>query len=50
VALSKRAKTRLKMYSAAERKKVAAAARLLYEAELMGPKRAGEIQRFVKRQ
>jgi hypothetical protein len=49
MALSKRAKARLKMASAADRKKVAAAAKTLFEAELMGAKRAGEIQRFVKR-
>jgi len=50
MALSKRAKQRLKLMSAAERKKVGAAARTLYESELMGIKRVGEITRFIKRQ
>jgi hypothetical protein len=49
MALSKRAKTRLKLASASDRKKVAAAAKTLYENELMGPKRVNEITRFVKR-
>ena len=49
MALSKRAKTRLKLASAAERKKVAAAARTLYEAELMGVKRVNEIVRYCHR-
>ena len=49
MALSKRAKARLKMSSAADRKKVAAATKVLYDMELMGVKRANEIQRFVKR-
>ena len=49
MALSKRAKARIKMASAAEKKAIVAAAKTLYNAELMGPKRAGEIQRFVKR-
>ena len=48
-ALSKRAKVRIKMASAAEKKAIGEAAKTLYNAELMGPKRAGEIQRFVKR-
>ena len=47
--LSKRAKARLKMSSASERKKVAAATKVLFDYELMGVKRANEIQRFVKR-
>ena len=49
MALSKRAKARLKLASSAEKKKVAAAAKTLFDNELMGVKRANEIQRFVKR-
>ena len=49
MAISKRAKARLKMATASERKKVAGAAKVLYANELMGIKRANEIQRFVKR-
>ena len=49
VALSKRAKARLKMASVTDKKKVAAAAKVLFDNELMGVKRANEIQRFVKR-
>jgi len=50
MALSKRAKARLKLASASDRKKVAAAAKTLYDNELMGVKRVNEITRFVKRQ
>ena len=49
MALSKRAKARMKMMTAGERKKVGAASKVLFDAELMGAKRAGEIQSFVKR-
>ena len=49
MALSKRAKARMKMASSADRKKIAAAAKTLFDNELMGVKRANEIQRFVKR-
>ena len=49
MALSKRAKARLKMASASERKKAASAVKVLFDHELMGVKRANEIQRFVKR-
>jgi hypothetical protein len=49
MALSKRAKVRMKAMSASERKAVAGAAKKLYDSELMGPKRFMEIQRFVKR-
>ena len=49
MALSKRAKARLKMASVGDKKKVAAAAKVLFDNELMGVKRANEIQRFVKR-
>ena len=49
MALSKRAKVRMKAMPASERKAVSGAAKKLYEAELMGPKRFQEIQRFAKR-
>jgi hypothetical protein len=49
MALSKRAKVRLKAMTASERKQVASAAKTLYNSELMGPKRFGEISRYVKR-
>ncbi len=49
MALSKRAKARLKLASAADRKKVAAAAKTLYESELMGVKRVNEIVRYCHR-
>ena len=49
MALSKRAKARIKMATASEKKAIASAAKTLFNAELMGPKRANEIQRFVKR-
>ncbi len=49
MALSKRARVRLKNMTAGERKKVHGAAKALYEAELMGPKRFGEIVRACKR-
>ena len=49
MALSKRAKARIKMASAAEKKAIHAASKTLFNAELMGPKRAKEIQRFIKR-
>jgi len=47
--LSKRAKARLKMASATERKAVKSAAKTLHNAELMGSKRAQEIIRFCDR-
>ncbi len=37
------------MASVTDKKKVAAAAKVLFDNELMGVKRANEIQRFVKR-
>ena len=49
MSLSKRAKARLKMASASDRKKVAAAAKVLFDNELMGVKRANEIQRLYVR-
>jgi len=49
VAISKRAKVRMKAMTQGERKAVVGAAKKLYEAELMGPKRFMEIQRFAKR-
>lgn len=49
MSISKRAKTRLKMASASERKKVHAAVKVMFDAELIGAKRAGAIQRFIKR-
>jgi hypothetical protein len=49
MAISKRAKVRIKAMTQSERKGVVGAAKKLYEAELMGPKRFMEIQRFAKR-
>jgi hypothetical protein len=49
MALSKRAKARLKLGTASDRKKVLSAAKTLFEAELMGTKRVQEIERYVKR-
>lgn len=49
MALSKRAKVRMKAMTASERKAVSAAAKKLYDAELMGPKRFSEITRYAKR-
>jgi len=45
MAISKRARARLKIMSASDKKKVAAAAKTLYDAELMGVKRMREIRR-----
>jgi len=50
MAISKRAKVRIKAMTAAERKHLKASARTLYNSELMGPKRYSEIERFIKRQ
>jgi|LUMS01.1.fsa_nt_gb hypothetical protein len=49
MALSKRAKVRMKNATAAERKQVHKAAKTLYEAELMGPKRYQEIVRYCRK-
>ena len=48
MAISKRAKVRMKAMTQGERKAVVGAAKKLYEAELMGPKRFMEIQRFAR--
>jgi len=47
--LSKRAKVRFKLASVTEKKKVGAAAKTLYEFELLGPKRAQEIARWASK-
>jgi len=49
MALGKRAKARMKIASASERKAIEKAAKTLYEAELMGPKRMQEIMRWSKK-
>ena len=49
MALSKRAKARIKIATSAERKTIEKAAKCLYESELMGPKRMKEIMRWVKK-
>ena len=49
MALSKRAKARMKMASASEKKQVVAAAKTLHNADLMVSKRANEIMRYAKR-
>ena len=49
MALSKRARARMKMASAAEKKSIKAAAKTLHNAELMGSKRAMEIMRAADR-
>ena len=49
MALSKRARARMKMASAAEKKQIKAAAKTLHNAELMGSKRAREIMRAAER-
>lgn len=49
MALSKRAKARMKMASAAEKKAIKAAAKTLHNAELLGSKRAAEIRRAADR-
>lgn len=49
MALSKRAKARLKIGTAAEKKAVAKAAKTLYDSELMGIKRMNEIIRWTKK-
>ena len=47
--LSKRAKVRMKAMTASEKKAVVKSAKVLYDSELMGPKRFMEITRFAKR-
>lgn len=49
MAISKRAKVRIKNATGAEKKAIHKAAKHLYEAELMGPKRFMEIVRAVQR-
>lgn len=47
MAISKRAKARLKMMNRADKTVVAKAARTLFNCELLGPKRAQEIIRWA---
>ena len=49
MALSKRAKARMSMASASEKKAIKSAAKTLHNAELMGSKRAKEIIRATER-
>ena len=49
MAVSKRAKARLKIMSKAEKQAVAKAAKVLYDAELMGVKRMKEIMRLAQK-
>jgi len=49
MALSKRAKARIKVSTAAEKKSVAKAAKTLFNNELMGVKRMNEIVRWTKK-
>lgn len=49
MALSKKAKSRIKLMSASDAKKVKAAAKTLHSELLIGDKRAMEIIRFVER-
>jgi hypothetical protein len=49
MALSKRARARIKMASAADKKKIKAAAKTLFDNELMGIKRANMIHRACDR-
>jgi len=49
MAISKRAKARLKMMNASDKKIVAKAATTLFNCELMGPKRAREILRWAEK-
>lgn len=49
MALSKRAKARMKLASASEKKTIAKAAKTLFDAELLGAKRAQEITRWAKK-
>ena len=47
MAISKRAKARLKIATATERSQIKKATKTLYEAELMGIKRMREIMRWA---
>ena len=49
MAISKRAKVRIKAMSSADKKKLLSSAKEMYNSELLGPKRFGEIQRFMMR-
>lgn len=49
MAISKRAKQRFKLMSASEKAAVRKAAKLLYDTELMGIKRAREINRLSRK-
>ena len=49
MAISKRAKARMKIASASEKKAIEKATKVLYEAELMGVKRMQEIMRWSKK-
>ncbi len=49
MALSKRAKARMKIASAADRKAIEKATKTLYNNELMGIKRMNEIIRWAKK-
>ena len=49
MALSKRARARMKIMTATERKSLQKAAKTLYDAELMGVKRMQEITRWAKK-
>tara|TARA_R100000963_G_C4633355_1_gene97931 strand:- start:133 stop:297 length:165 start_codon:yes stop_codon:yes gene_type:complete len=49
VAISKRAKARFKLMSAAEKAAIKKAAKLLFDCELMGVKRANEITRWAEK-
>lgn len=49
MALSKRAKARLKVATASEKKSIASAAKTLFNNELMGVKRMNEIIRWSKK-
>jgi hypothetical protein len=49
MALSKRAKARMKVSTASERKSIEKAAKTLFNNELMGAKRMNEIIRWAKK-
>ena len=49
MAISKRAKTRFKRMSAGEKGAVKKAAKLLFDCELLGSKRAQEIARWAEK-
>jgi len=49
MAISKRAKVRFHLMSAAEKASIKKAAKVLFDAELMGGKRAKEITRWAEK-